>query len=88
MKTKEEAKQIFEEWLNSDEVGELCVYKPPKSELVSIMFQEVLKSYEMDKTTAAHFDSFMKSIGCLRGEVFCNSNGEPDRIKYVRSYDD
>jgi len=87
MKTREEAIAIFNEWLDRGMVGTLFFYHAPGSDNVECIVEQVIKVREMKHEDAENFKKFMKSLGVDRGEVFCNRDGEPDRIRLTRGWD-
>jgi hypothetical protein len=87
MKTKEEVHKIVDEWLDSDMVGNLILYRSPHSDGAECILEQVVKMREMKATTQAAFGMFMDDLGVERGEVVRDKDGNPDRIKLTRRFD-
>ena len=87
MKTKEQAHDILDEWLDDGMTGNLIFYHAPRSEGVEAIIEQVVKTREMKPTTRAAFCMFMDDLMVERGEVIRNKDGEPDRVKLTRRFD-
>jgi hypothetical protein len=87
MKTREEAIKIFSDWLDRGDVGTIFFYHAPNAEVVDCIVEQVIKIREMPHDVGEAFKLFMKKLGVERGEVFCNREGEPDRIRLTRGWD-
>jgi hypothetical protein len=87
LKTKAEAHDVFDEWLESGMCGNVIFYHAPKSDGVEAIIEQVVKVREMKPTTRAAFRLFMDDLMVERGEVVRDKDGNPDRIKLTRRYD-
>jgi len=87
MKTREEAIEAFERWLDGGIVGNIIFYHAPGGEMFDCIVEQVVKIGEMKPGIAAAFASFMNDLEVDRGEVFTGSDGQPDRIRLTRSWD-
>jgi hypothetical protein len=87
MRTKEEVHKIVDEWLDSDMVGNLILYRSPHSDGAEAILEQVVKMREMKPTTAAAFGMFMDDLKVERGEVVRDKDGNPDRVKLTRRFD-
>jgi hypothetical protein len=52
---------------------------------VDAIVEQVVKTFEMDEVAADAFSTFMRLMRIQKGEVHCDKDGNPDRIKLVRS---
>jgi hypothetical protein len=87
MKTREEVHEIVDEWMDSEMVGNLILYRSPHSEGAECILEQVVKLREMKPTTRASFGMFMDDLGIERGEVVRDKDGNPDRVKLTRRFD-
>jgi hypothetical protein len=85
MKTRDEAHATLDKWFESGCVGNLIFYRAPKAQHVDAIVEQVVKTFEMDDASRDAFVTFMRLMGVQKGEVHCDRDGNPDRIKLVRS---
>ena len=87
MKAREEVHEIVDEWMDSEMVGNLILYRSPHADGAECILEQVVKVHEMTPQTRAAFGMFMDDLGIERGEVIRNKDGEPDRVKLTRRFD-
>jgi hypothetical protein len=85
MKTREEAHATLDEWFESGCVGNLIFYRAPRANHVDAIVEQVVKIFEMEEVVRDAFTTFMRLMGVQRGEVHCDKDGNPDRVKLTRS---
>lgn len=85
MKTQDEAHATLDKWFDSGCVGNLIFYRAPKAKHVDAIVEQVVKIFEMDEVAADAFSTFMRLMNVQKGEVHCDKDGNPDRIKLTRS---
>jgi len=89
MKTRAEAHDALDAWLDGDYVGSLTYFRAPHSDMCDCVLDRVVKTREMDVPTRAAFTNFLSRFPeAARGEFWRNANGEPDRVKLVAPFDD
>ena len=89
MKTREEAHAALDRWMDEDIVGNLVFFRAPRSQLVDCVIEQTIKAREMDVRTRAAFENFFSCYGtAVRGEFHRDADGNPDRVKIVRGFDD
>ena len=87
MRTKEELHDILDEWVESEAVGNIIFYHPPRANEYEAIIEQTVKVREMKPTTRAAFCMFMDDMKVERGEVIRNKDGEPDRVTLTRRFD-
>ena len=87
MKTRAEAHDALDRWIDEDVVGNLVFFRAPHSDLVDCVTESTVKAREMDSDTRAAFEQFMSMYpDASKGEFWRNAKGEPDRVKVVRPF--
>ena len=85
MKTQDEAHATLDKWFESGCVGNLIFYRAPRAKHVDAIVEQVVKTFEMDQASQDAFVTFMRLMDVQKGEVHCDKDGNPDRIKLTRS---
>jgi hypothetical protein len=84
MLTKEEALEEFEEWIDSDDVGNVIWFKSPRAKHVDRVYEQVIKMREFDTPTRALIEQVFELLDSERMEFFRDGQGYADRVKVTR----
>lgn len=76
---------VLEKWVAEDSVGNLVLYHPPKVSKFGAYIEQTIKARELNDETIAALNTLVKNLGADRGEFFCDKDGNPDRVKIVRT---
>jgi hypothetical protein len=87
MKTKQEVHDAVDRWWDEGIVGTLRIYRAPGASVAGCVLEEVVKAREMEAHVKVSLDTLMNELNIEQGEMFRNQNGEPDRVKFHRSFD-
>jgi len=87
MKTRKQLHATLDKWWEAKNVGNLIIYRAPNSDQAECIIEKVVKTREMQPTTAAAFGMWMDDLGVERGEVVRDKDGNPDRVKLTRRFD-
>ena len=87
MKDLKQIHDTVDKWWEAGSVGNLIIYRAPNSEHAECIIEKVVKTREMQPTTAASFGIFMDDLGIERGEIVRDKDGNPDRVKLTRRFD-
>jgi len=87
MKDLKQIHDTVDKWWEAGSVGNLIIYRAPNSEHAECIIEKVIKTREMQPTTAAALGIFMDDLGIERGEIVRDKDGNPDRVKLTRRFD-
>ena len=87
MKDLKQIHDTVDKWWEAGDVGNLIIYRAPKSDHAECIIEKVVKTREMEPTTRAAFGIFMDDLGIERGEIVRDKDGNPDRVKLTRRFD-
>jgi hypothetical protein len=82
--TIDEALGKIRNWYDDDMVGNLIVFRAPRSQNVDVIAEETIKLFEMDREAQELVRKLFSLFGSDKLEVAPDKNGYPDRIKVVR----
>jgi len=89
MKTRQEAHAALDKWIDDDIVGNLIYFRAPHSDVVDCVTEQTIKVREMGSKARDAFIALVDQFpDATRGEFYKNKDGNPDRIKIVRPFDD
>lgn len=84
MKSLQEVHKDIADWHADDCVGNLTIFKAPRSDKMDIICEQVIKLREMDRETQNAVRVLFDLVDSERVELFRDKNGYPDRIKVIR----
>jgi hypothetical protein len=84
MLTIEKAHTEIQRWYDNGCVGNLTIFRAPKSDYVDIIGEETVKLFEMDDETKAAVRKTFELLDSEKIELFRDRNGYPDRARVVR----
>ena len=84
MKNIRELHEEIDGWYSDGAVGNLTVFRAPRSRSVDVICEEVIKLREMDRETQAAVNKVFDLFQSEKVEMFLDKNGYPDRVKVVR----
>jgi hypothetical protein len=86
MKTLEQLFVEVRQWHNNDCVGNLTIFRAPRSEMVDVVGEQVIKLREMDQEAHDAVCKVFDLFDSERVELFRDKEGYPDRIKIIRRF--
>lgn len=76
---------VLEKWVGEESVGNLVIYHPPKVSRFGAYIEQTIKARELNDETLDALKTLIKNLGADRGEFYCDKDGNPDRVKIVRT---
>ena len=86
MKTLEEATKIIHGWHKDGCVGNLMIFRAPRSRNVDVVGEQTIKLRELDQETQGTIRKLFSLLDSEKIELFRDSDGYPDRAKIIRRY--
>ena len=86
MKTLDAALKLISSWYSEGCVGNLVVFKAPRSQNVDIVGEQTIKLRELDRETQEVVRKLFDLVDSEKIELFRDKDGLPDRIRVVRRY--
>jgi len=84
MKTLESFFKEVEQWFADGGVGNLVVFRSPRSQFVDCIYEETIKLFELDRDARALVEAVFEFFDAEKMEFYRNSDGDPDRVKVTR----
>ncbi len=86
MMSIEKAHAELQAWYDDDCVGNLKIFRAPRSGYVDMIGEQTIKMKEMDREQRASMVAIFDSLDSEQMEIFKDKHGNPDRAKTVRRY--
>ena len=86
MKTLDSALKLISRWHGEGCVGNLVVFRAPRSQNVDIVGEQTIKMRELDRETQETIRNLFSLVDSEKIELFRDKDGIPDRIRIVRRY--
>jgi len=86
VKTLTQLFSTIQEWYDDDCVGNIIVFRAPRSQNVDIVGEQTIKLREMDKETRETVWLVFDLLDAERIELYKDKDGRPDRVKVVRRF--
>jgi hypothetical protein len=86
MMTIDQAHKELQRWYDDGCVGNLTIFRAPRSKNVDMVAEETVKLFEMDREAQELMHELFSTFGTEKLEAVCNKNGDPDRVTIVRRY--
>ena len=86
MKTLEQGLESIRSWYRDECVGNLVIFRAPRSQNIDIVGEQTVKLREMDKETQAAVWKVFDLFDSERVELFRDKDGRPDRVKVIRRF--
>ena len=84
MMTIVEAHRKLQQWYDNDCVGNITVFRAPRSNYVDMIGEETIKMFEMDDEAKEAVRKIFDLLDSEKMELFKDKNGYPDRARVVR----
>lgn len=86
MKTLSQLFSTIQTWYDDDCVGNIVVFRAPRSQNVDVVGEQTIKLREMDKETRETVWRVFDLLDAERIELYKDKDGRPDRVKVVRRF--
>ena len=86
MMSIEKAHKELQRWYDENAVGNLVIFRAPKSDYVDIIGESTIKLFEMDEETKESVRKTFDLLDSEKIELFRDRNGYPDRAKVIRRF--
>ena len=86
MMTIEAAHAELQAWYDDECVGNLKIFRAPRSGYVDMIGEQTIKLKEMDHETRDNVHGVFDNLDSEHVELFKDKHGNPDRAKIVRRY--
>jgi hypothetical protein len=86
MMTLEEAHATLDKWYDECCVGNILFYRGLRGKKIGCNIEHTTKVSEMSEEEKGTFYTFFNTFDFSKAELARNNEGEPDRIKTVRSF--
>lgn len=86
MYTRDEAHAVLDRWYDESNVGNLTFFRAPRAKHVWAVIEKVVKKREMSTEARDAFERFVGMFDAQKGEFYRDNEGNPDRVKFTRSY--
>ncbi len=83
MKSFEAMIKELSEWFE-DGVGNVTVFRAPRSQYVDCVYEETIKLFELDRETRGLVEAIFEVFGADKMEFFRDGEGNPDRVRITR----
>lgn len=82
----EDAHKELQDWYDDGCVGNLKIFRAPRSDYVDMIGEQTIKLKEMTREERQHIFYVFNSLDSEHVELFKDKHGNPDRAKIVRRY--
>ena len=86
MMTIDDAVATIRKWYADESVGNLVIFRAPRSDYVDIIGESTVKLFEMDEETKESVRKTFELLDSEKIELFRDKNGYPDRAKVIRRF--
>lgn len=86
MKTLKEAIDTVEDWHGEGCVGNIILFRAPRSQNVDIVGEQTIKLRELDRETSGIVVKLFSLLDSEKIELFRDKDGYPDRVKVLKRY--
>lgn len=86
MKTLEQGLESIRNWYRDECVGNLVIFRAPRSQNVDIVGEQTIKLRELDKETQDAVWKVFDLLDSERMEFYRDRDGRPDRVKVTKRY--
>lgn len=86
MMTIEKCHEELQRWYDGNCVGNLVIFRAPKSDYVDMIGESTVKLFEMDEETKESVRKTFDLLDSEKIELFRDRNGYPDRAKVIRRF--
>jgi len=80
----DEALDKVKQWFDSGCIGNLIIFRAPRSTYVDMIAEEVTKIHEMDRQSQDLVRDLFETFDTEKLEAYRDKNGYADRIKTIR----
>ena len=86
MKTLDNTLKLISRWHSEGCVGNLVIFRAPRSQNVDVVGEQTIKLRELDRETQETVHKLFSLVDSEKIELFRDKDGLPDRIRVVRRY--
>lgn len=86
MKTLDKTVSAIREWFDEGCVGNLVVFRAPKSQMLDMIGEQTIKLREMDDQTREAVFTVFDLLDSEKIELFRDKDGRPDRVRVIRRF--
>ena len=86
MKTFDEISVLVRQWHSGGCVGNLTIFKAPRTDMMDAVGEQVIKLREMDQEARDAVSRVFDLFESERVELYRDKDGYPDRVKIIRRF--
>jgi uncharacterized protein YeeX (DUF496 family) len=86
MMTIEESHKKLQQWYDNGCVGNITVFRAPRSDYVDMIGETTIKMFELDEESRDVVRKVFDVLDSEKIELFKDRDGNPDRARVVRRY--